>query len=52
MNKQVAMEPAAPAAEPGYLNGDDDELDEDSDSDESEVTNQWEPTDVSINHLL
>lgn len=47
MNKQLAIEPAAPVVEVDSMGaGDEHDLDEDSDSDDSDETNRWEPTDV------
>ena len=48
MQKQLAVEPAPPVVEADYMGADGGhDLDEDSDSDDSDETNQWEPTDVS-----
>ena len=48
MEKQLAIEPAATAVEADSMGaGDEHDLDEESDSDESDETNRWEPTDVS-----
>ena len=50
MQKQLAVEPAPPVVEVDYMGADGGhDLDEDSDSDDSDETNQWEPTDVSDN---
>lgn len=52
MQKQLAIEPAPPVVEPDYMGADGGhDLDEDSDSDDSDETNQWEPTDVGGNLL-
>ena len=53
MDKQLAMEPATSAVEADYMGaGDEHDLDEESDSDDSDETNRWEPTDVNSNSQL
>ena len=50
MNKQLAIEPASTPVEVDSMGaGDEHDLDEESDSDDSDETNRWEPTDVSKN---